>query len=66
MINDYQADTFRQRANAMKITHNTVAAILSVLLIAVTCIVLLIGGLNMIPVSHNQHGSHDVTASTHH
>jgi hypothetical protein len=47
----------------MKITHNTVAATLSVLLIAITCAVLLIGGLNMTPVSL---GRHDVTASTHH
>ena len=65
-MNDYQADTFRSRAIAMKITHNTVAAILSVLLIATTCTVLLIGGLNIAPVSHDPHGRYDVTASTHH
>jgi len=47
----------------MKLNHDTIAAILSVLLIATTCAVLLIGGLNMTPVSH---GRHDVTASTHH
>ncbi len=49
----------------MKLTHNTVTAILSVVLIATTCTVLLVGGLNMSPVSHSQHGPVDVTASTH-
>ena len=47
----------------MKLTHNTVTAILSVLLIATTCTVLLIGGLNMSPVSHSQHDRYDVTVS---
>jgi hypothetical protein len=50
----------------MKLNHDTIAAILSVVLIATTCILLLIGGLNMIPGSHNQHGSHDLSASTNH
>ena len=50
----------------MKLNHDTVAAILSVLLIAIMCIVLLIGGLNMIPVSQDPIGRYDVTASTHH
>ena len=49
----------------MKLTHSTVTAIFSVLLIATMCTVLLIGGLNMSPVSDNQHGPVDVVASTH-
>ena len=49
----------------MKLTENTLAAISAVLLIATTCTVLLVGGLNMSPVSGNQHGPVDVTASTH-
>jgi hypothetical protein len=46
----------------MKLTHNTVTAILSVLLIAGTCTVLLVGGLNMSQVSHSPV---DVMVSTH-
>jgi hypothetical protein len=49
----------------MKLTENTVSAISAVLLIATTCTVLLVGGLNMSPVSANEHGRVDVTASTH-
>ena len=49
----------------MKLTHDTVTAILSVVLIATTCAVLLVGGLNMSPVSHSQHGPVDVTTYTH-
>jgi len=49
----------------MKLTENTVSALSAVLLIATTCAVLLVGGLNMSPVSGNQQGPVDVTASTH-
>jgi hypothetical protein len=49
----------------MKLTQNTVSAILSVLLIATTCGILLIGGLSMSADSHNEHSRFVVAASTH-
>ena len=48
----------------MKLTHNTVSAILSIILIATTCAILLIGGLNMSADSPDQHSRFNVAAAT--
>jgi hypothetical protein len=48
----------------MKLTENTITAISAVLLIAVTCTVLLIGGLSISPVSGNEQNRVELASAT--
>ena len=48
----------------MKLNENTRTAMFAVFLIAVTCSILLIGGLSMNPASSNDYGRYNVASAT--